>query len=195
MRKAIIPAFTAILTVAVMAYQGVTVEPTLCDVPDVKLRELAGYESQPYEPSEAELTVLPKDTQFDKRVYLAADGNWYQVSVIIGGKNKSSIHRPELCIPSQGFQMVKPHTITVDGRDWHRVSLTKGTARPIGFAYTFFNHTGYKTSSHIRRIFRDVWDRSIIGRIDRWVMVTVNSSEDDDERLAAFLSKLEEMLK
>ena len=65
----------------------------------------------------------------------------------------------------------------------------------MGFAYTFFNQDGYRTSSHLRRIFRDVWDRSIRGRIDRWVMLTVHSSVSDEARLAVFLGKLKEVVR
>ena len=60
----------------------------------------------------------------------------------------------------------------------------------MGFAYTFFNQDGYRTSSHLRRIFRDVWDRSMRGRIDRWVMLTVHSSVSDEARIVMFLDKL-----
>ncbi len=63
----------------------------------------------------------------------------------------------------------------------------------MGFAYTFFNQDGYRTSSHLRRIFRDVWDRSMRGRIDRWVMLTVHSSVSDGAHLAAFLCELKEV--
>jgi len=193
--KAIIPILATVLTVGLMVYQAKTVNPVLCEAPVIVLGEIAGYASRPYEPSEAELSVLPKDTQFAKRVYQAPNGHWFQVSVVIGGKSKSSIHRPELCLPSQGNQMLDPHDITVAGRDWHRVTLAHGERPPAGFAYTFFNQAGYATSSHIRRIFRDVWDRSVLGRIDRWVMVTVFSSVSSDAGLAPFLSDLEEALK
>jgi len=178
-----------------MLFQAKTVNPVLCEAPDVKLVDVAGYESQTHEPSEAELNVLPEDTKFDKRFYQAKDGHWFHVSIVIGGKSKSSIHRPEMCLPSQGNQMMDPHTITVAGRDWHRVTLAHKEHPPIGFSYTFFNQTGFRTSSHVRRIFRDVWDRSVLGRIDRWVMVTVASSAADDARMSEFLLKLGEVLK
>ena len=60
--------------------------------------------------------------------------------------------------------------------------------------YTFFNQNEVRTSSHLRRILLDTWDRSAYNRIDRWVMVTVNASRSDDAGLAALLSllKLEE---
>ena len=194
MRKVLIPAVTAALVVAAMLYQARTVDPVLCDAPDAKLVEIAGYTSEPVEVSEAEHHTLPADTQFDKRCYTDADGNSFQVSAVIGGKSKSSIHRPELCLPTQGFQMMSPRTVEVGDIDWRLVTLAHRDSPSMGFAYTFFNQDGYRTSSHLRRIFQDVWDRSIRGRIDRWVMVTVNSSTADEARLTAFLAGLKEVI-
>ena len=194
MRAHVIPILAAALVVGAMAWQGVGVDPVLCEAPDVRLGEIAGYASQPVAASEAELTILPKDTRLDKRVYTAADGSWYQVSLVVGGKSKSSIHRPELCLPTQGFQMMAPRDRTVAGVDWHFVTLAQGERPAMGFAYTFFNQAGYHTSSHVRRILRDVLDRSFRARIDRWAMVTVNASTADDAALAAFLANLKEIV-
>ena len=190
MRKVVIPVLAAALVVAVMLYQAKTVEPVLCDLPDVRLAEIPGFTSEKLEPSEAERHVLPADTVLDRRLYTAPNGAWFQVSMVFGGKSKSSIHRPELCLPGQGFQMTDPRDVTVGGVDWHLVTLSRKDSPKLGFAYTFFNQDGYRTSSHLRRIFRDVWDRSILGRIDRWAMVTVNASTADDRLLTAFLERL-----
>jgi len=187
MRQVMIPAVATLVTVLAMAYQAKTIDPVLCEAPEVRLVEVPGYSSVEEEAAESELRKLPNDTMFVKRSYTGEDGSWYHVEAVIGGRSKSSIHRPELCLPSQGFQMMDPHTLTAGEWQWHRVSLMRKGARPYGFAYTFFNQTGFKTSSHVRRIIRDVWDRSILGRVDRWVMITVYSSENDDERLAKFL--------
>ena len=140
--------------------------------------------------SEAEATVLPKDTRIEKRSYRSPDGAWMQVSLVVGGRTKSSIHRPELCLPAQGFAMSRPRTRTVGGTDWRMIELASGESSAFGFAYTFFNQDGVKTASHVARIFRDVLDRSLFNRIDRWVMVSVNASRSDDAGLAALLSKL-----
>ena len=195
MRKILIPVLTAALVVAAMLYQARTVDPVLCEAPDVKLAEIDGYRSEPVEVSEAERHVLPDDTGFDKRRYEDEDGNWYQVSMVIGGRSKSSIHRPELCLPGQGFQMMAPRTAESGGVEWHLVTLARGAVPACGFAYTFFNQDGYRTSSHLKRIFRDVWDRSIRGRIDRWVMITVFSSDADEARLVEFLGKLKGVIR
>ena len=194
MRKVVIPALAAALVVSVMLYQARTVDPVLCELPSVKLLEIPGCKSETVEVSEAERHVLPADTLFDKRMYTAPDGTWFQVSMVFGGKSKSSIHRPELCLPAQGFQMTNPRTVDVGGVDWHLVTLARKDAPPMGFAYTFFNQDGFRTSSHLLRIFRDVWDRSIRGRVDRWVMVTVNASVADDFRMSRILGSLKGMM-
>ena len=194
MRKVLTPLMAAVLVVAVMLYQARTVNPVLCEAPSVKLMEIKGFASEPIAISEAERTVLPADTEIDKRRYVSPDGE-FLVSVVVGGRSKSSIHRPELCLPAQGFQMASPRTVEVGGVEWHVITLAREEASSMGFAYTFFNQDGYRTSSHLRRIFRDVWDRSMRGRIDRWVMLTVNSSISDEARLMAFLGKLKEVIR
>ena len=195
MKNLAIPLVATAITCIVMAFQTTTPETTVCEAPDVHLGEIDGFTSEKLEPGEAELTVLPADTRFDKRLYTAPDGHWYQVSVVIGGTSKSSIHRPELCLPAQGFLMTAPYDIEVGGVSWRAITLDGGAMRPsIGFAYTFFNQEGYRTASHTARIFRDIWDRSILNRIDRWVMVTVNSSHADRCGMSAFLAKLRGVL-
>lgn len=195
MRAHVIPVLATLLVVAAMVWQGRSGDPVLCEAPSARLGEIAGFTSEPLEPSESERTILPADTQFDKRLYTAPDGTWYQVSLVIGGKSKSSIHRPELCLPSQGFQMMNPRSLDAGGVAWHAVTLARGTLPPLGFAYTFFNQDGFRTSSHVRRILRDVFDRSFRARIDRWAMVTVNAARADDASLAAFLLQLRDVVK
>ena len=190
MRKVLIPSVAAALVVVAMLYQARTVDPVLCEAPEVRLDELPGFASEEVPVSEAELHTLPADTRFVKRMYTTPDGSWFQVSAVIGGRSKSSIHRPELCLPTQGFQMMSPRSVDVGGVDWRFVTLARQDAPPLGFAYTFYNQEGFRTSSHLLRIFCDVWDRSVRGRIDRWVMVTVNASTANDAALSAFLLKL-----
>lgn len=195
MRAHVIPVLATLLVAAAMVWQGRSSDPVLCEAPSARLGDIAGFTSEPLEPSESERTILPADTQFDKRLYTAPDGTWYQVSLVIGGKSKSSIHRPELCLPSQGFQMMNPRSLDAGGVAWHAVTLARGTLPPLGFAYTFFNQDGFRTSSHVRRILRDVFDRSFRARIDRWAMVTVNAARADDASLAAFLLQLRDVVK
>ena len=195
MKTLVIPVLTAVMVTVVMCFQAVTPAPLICEAPAAALGEIPGFSSEPLEISEAERTILPSDTHIDKRLYKAPSGHWYQVSLVIGGTSKSSIHRPELCLPAQGFLMTSPRTVEISGRQWRLITLDGGLERPsLGFAYTFFNQDGEKTASHTARIFRDVWDRSVLNRADRWVMVTVNSSAAGDGPLVAIAEMLKGLL-
>lgn len=186
----------AVAVVGMMAVQSNNPEPLLCEAPEVKLVELPGFTSEAHPMSESEKTMLPEDTRIEKRLYTAEDGHWYMVSLVVGGRHKGSIHRPELCLPAQGFLMTDPRTAEIGGTFWRMITLDGGVGRPsLGFAYTFFNQAGFRTASHVSRIFRDVWDRSVHNRIDRWVMITVNSSRADDRGLRQFLSRLKEVVR
>lgn len=194
MRK-VIPFLVAVTVIAVMIWQNMTPETVYMPDPVVRLPDFEGMTYEDLEMSEAERETLPKDTVIVRRRYVDSDGHFYQVSAVIGGRSKSSVHRPELCLPGQGFQMTEPHTVDIGGTSWRKLTLTKGSDVRAGFAYTFVNGTGFRTSSHLVRIFTDVWDRSILGRIDRWVMLTVSSSRCDDAGMERFLVGLEGVVK
>ena len=194
MRK-VIPFLVAAAVIAVMIWQITTPETVYMPDPVVQLPEFEGMTFEDLEMSEAERETLPKDTVIVRRRYTDSAGHFYQVSAVIGGRSKSSVHRPELCLPGQGFQMAEPRTLDVAGTSWRKLTLTKGAYVRAGFAYTFVNGTGFRTSSHLVRIFTDVWDRSIRGRIDRWVMLTVTSSHVDDAGMVRFLTRLEGVVK
>lgn len=153
-----------------------------------------------------EKTILPEDTRIVKRIYRTSYGVQFLVTAVIGGRFKQSIHRPELCMPAQGYIMSAPRSFTRAGRPFHAVHLQGKGQPPSVLAYTFFNQEGVRTASHVRRIFIDTWDRSVHNRIDRWVMVTVNASvpfdrdgfdlmhEADRLTFEAFLDRLSEVL-
>ena len=159
------------------------------------------------EGSLGELTVLPSDTRFVKRLYRSASGQEYLVSAVIGGVSKRSLHRPELCLPGQGFTLLEPRDIDAGGRPFRALKLLPPHGGPPHLmVYTFFNQAGVRTASHTRRIFADTWDRTVHNRIDRWVMVTIHASSPlsphgldlsfpAEKRLVeAFLAKLSEVL-
>ena len=193
--RRLLPPVLSALVIAVMCLQAATPEVTVMEAPDVHLGELAGFTSETLPSSEAETTMLPKDTVIEKRRYVSEDGHWALVNLVVGGREKGSIHRPELCLPAQGFLMMDPHDLPVGETRWRKLTLAGNDGHDLGFAYTFFNQDGYRTSSHVLRIFRDVWDRSVHNRIDRWVMVTVIHTRPDDFGMASFLSKLKEVVK
>lgn len=193
MRK-VIPLLVAVLVIGVMVWQCQTPETVLKPAPAIVFPDIPGMSFEECTMSEAERVTLPQDTVIWRRTYQDADGDWYQLTAVVGGRSKSSVHRPELCLPGQGYQMSDPHTISSGGARWRKLTLSKGRESG-GFAYTFVNSEGFRTSSHLVRIFTDVWDRSVHGRIDRWVMLTVAASRADDAALERFLGHLEGVVK
>jgi hypothetical protein len=85
--------------------------------------------------------------------------------------------------------------IPVDDVEWTVIPLSFKTGGGALFAYTFFNQAGYRTSSHINRIFIDVWDRTVLGRIDRWAMLTVLVPTTDENALKFVLGEMNKAVK
>jgi len=123
----------------------------------------------------AERKVLPADTKIVKRLYRSPLGEAFLVSAVIGGASKSSLHRPELCLPAQGYLIRDARNLEAGGRPFHAIRLERAGMAPAVHAYTYFNQNGVRTASQIRRNFLDTWARSVSGRIDRWVMLTVTA--------------------
>lgn len=191
-RTLAVPFACAVLVVGMMFFQARTPEAEY--PPDIRLSlpELESFRSEPAEMSGVERNVLPADTRVERRNYTDLSGTQYLVTYVFSGRSKSSIHRPELCLPAQGFRMSAPRTRDAPGGGaWRLLTLERNTAAPTTFAYTFVNQAGFRTARHTTRILRDVWDRSFFNRVDRWVMITVLSSSTDEAAVRRFLGKLE----
>lgn len=130
--------------------------------------------------SRAEQDILPEDTLTRKATYEMVDGSDFTVAIVIGGRNRRSIHRPELCLPSQGFTLSERQVLEVfPGVPFASLSLThEGLPRPVGFGYIFLTQRE-ATVSNLQRVVGDTWERSLHNRIQRWVMITIRSNAHD----------------
>ena len=186
----------AVFFAAVLVFQAKTPPATIAKAPEVKFVELAGYSTddekfaEQQKVSEGELTILPKDTRIVKKMYESRSGAQFLASFVVGGTSRASIHRPELCLPSQGYVMSNPRNFDVAGRPWHVIDIAKPGGASAMEAYTFFNQEGFRTASHTRRIWQDVIDRSVLNRVDRWVMLTVHALGATEAELLEFLKAM-----
>lgn len=139
------------------------------------------------EVSLGERTVLPADTRFLKSNYYDAQGNLFRVSVVINGASRQSIHRPELCLPAQGFSIEHTQSIglplgngvlPVKVIDLRRIG-SGGQSRMIGQAY-FFVSAHHRTASHYVRMLISIRDRALYNRVTRWAMVAIVSEPPFD---------------
>lgn len=169
-----------------------TPSPVVEAAPTVHLPELSGWESESVEASVAETNLL-RGAAIEKRMYRRRVGASFMATVVTSGADKSSMHRPELCLPSQGFDMLGSWTVEEGARRWRIIALgAKGGRGGALFAYTFVNQNGWRTASHAMRIFRDVWDRAVNGRIDRWAMTSVLVPGAGEAELRRILRALSE---
>lgn len=150
--------------------------------------------------SMGELQDLPKDTEILKRVYRSADGLIYSVSVVIAGRSRGSIHRAELCLPAQGFVMLSAKKEKLDIKSGHpreaRIIQAQRSSSDYLFSLVYwFVSPNHECASHAERISLDIWDRSILNRINRWAMVAINVSAplDDPEARKQFEAFLDEL--
>ncbi len=155
-----------------------------------------------YEVSLGERRTLPGDTRIRRLRYRSEWGQpgLITVTVVASGTGRHSIHRPELCIPAQGFVMssIRDGQLPQTGIPVKLVSLERtvagqGRVWMLGFAYYFFD--GQRaTASHAVRLFWTAWDRVIHRHASRWVMVTAVSEPgfDDPRAEARLLSLLDQ---
>lgn len=64
-----------------------------------------------------ELDWLPPDTTYGRRRYTFPDNTWIENSVVLMGQDRTSIHKPEYCLPGQGF--------TINHREVANVPITE----------------------------------------------------------------------
>ncbi len=145
-----------------------------------------------------ETTDTPKDTVILKRNYRSGDGMAYSMNVVIGGRNRYSIHRAEQCLPAQGFLMEKTGTAVLNLGDHRQLHVRKIDASRAGTSNAtliyWFVSKKRGCTSHVERILLDVWDRSVYNRINRWIMFSVFipsglDTPESVERFEAFLTE------
>jgi hypothetical protein len=145
------------------------------------------FTSTNVEPSDLEKQVLPKDTSLGRRLYRSADG---KVEILLGvvlmGTDRTSIHKPEYCLTSQGWQIVGAETVSMTLDQPHRYALpvrqfttsrvarlTDGRQVKWGGVYLFwFVADGRLTASHWGRVGWLTWDLFRKGVLPRWAYVS-----------------------
>lgn len=137
-----------------------------------------------------EYDALPKDTQFVKTLYTNSDGHELFVSIVLSGRERSSIHRPQRCLVGQGQTIGTSRTegVALDEQRDLEVTVLETTrnyrtqAGPMTYhsfyAYWFVGQ-GRETPSHLWRMFWLAWDRVVHGVAHKWAYVAVSGARDE----------------
>ncbi len=174
-----------------------------------EVKETSGEETA------VEREILPPDTGFSRRNYVLVQGGAHAVfvSIVLSGRDRTSIHRPELCLVGQGWtikgteqhQFAWPaagspatesgrrgaHAFSATVLHTERVEARTGRKIPAVVAYWFVNSDAV-VATHWERFWRDAWNRLAHARADRWAYVLVQADAADGE--AAGLARIQEVL-
>ncbi len=136
--------------------------------------------------SEKERLVLGAGTEFARKSYRNGRGYEIIASIVLSGQDmNTSIHRPERCLPAQGFTVIDKRAVPLALPDHGLMRITRleNVRSPTGdgvpaiydvMYYWFAGHTD-TTGSHFARTWFDVRDRLMHGYNQRWAYITVSA--------------------
>ena len=145
------------------------------------------YYGVPQEVSEREYFLLPEDTEFAKMLYTGPNAEQINVQIVLAGAEKRSIHRPEVCLRSQGWTIATRTIvpITLDNGETMEVmqlllnrpvEVSPGEFRPLSSLYFYwFVGNEVTTPHHWQRLLLTSWDRVVNRRNHRWAYVIVSA--------------------
>lgn len=137
--------------------------------------------------SEAEKTILPPDTEFARKEYDSVQGDKIMCSIVLSGAEKRSIHRPEICLRAQGWDIPSGQVVDVPLHSGHilkvmnlsitRPVLTVGGQKVQVPSYFMYWFVGDKVTTpyHGERLWLTSWDRIVHHVNHRWAYIFVMS--------------------
>lgn len=160
-----------------------TVAGVILQLPDA----VKGFTGEDQPVSEAEIRLLPKDTGFAKKAYKDSDGDQVFGQIVLAGGEKRSIHRPEICLPAQGWNLKTGGAVPItldDGRtlDVMRLIISKpvevrpGVTKELTTVFLYwFVGKDMTTPYHWMRLAHANWDKVVHNINHRWAYVIVSA--------------------
>ena len=157
--------------------------------------------------SATEREVLPPDTGFSRRNYAFLGDRRRDVflSIVLSGRDRSSIHRPEICLVGQGWTILDtvPHGFRYPGRTdaafgatllrvRREIQTPRGKVTTPQLVAYWFVGGDTVVATHWQRMLRDAWNRVAHARADRWAYVLLQTDAADGE--AAALARMQTVL-
>jgi hypothetical protein len=144
------------------------------------------FTSQVAPVTRTELDWLPPDTTYGRRLYSAKDGFTMQVSVVLMGADRTSIHKPQYCLYGQGWRidqqekafvpMSQPHAYQLPIMKLTTTLVSSGATAGgdvwRGIYLYWFVADGQLTADHVERMWWMARDLVTQGILQRWAYVT-----------------------
>ena len=132
------------------------------------------------------LDYLPKDTSFAQRHYAAPDGAWAMANIILMGADRTSIHRPDYCLPGQGWQIrdktdVKLPIASVPAyelpvKKWlvsNSFTDAEGRKQPVSGIYVFWFVTKNQSTGDFPVMLKSMLFHQLTsGELQRWAYIS-----------------------
>jgi hypothetical protein len=146
------------------------------------------------------LGYLPPDTSYTERIYTAPDGFQVQGTIILMGADRTSIHKPDYCLPGQGWRIdsKKIVNVAVGGAQpyglpvavWYisaDLQMPDGQTEKHSGAYAFwfvaYNEQTPDFYGFLRRLTHDFL---FTGVLQRWAYVSYFCASEPGQEDAAF---------
>jgi len=143
---------------------------------------------------------LPTDTSYAERMYFDPDGLRIQSTAILMGEDRTSIHRPEYCLPGQGWSIDKKEIVSMPIDDnppyqlqvakWNlstTVQLPDGSKETAFGLYVFWYVTkGEETPDHNKMIEQLTLNLFRTGGLQRWAYISYFAVCGPGQQDAAF---------
>ncbi len=150
--------------------------------------------------SQVELGYFPKDTSYARRLYQAPNGFGASATVIMMGADRTSIHRPEYCLPGQGWTIGSKTAVNIpiSGSQPYELPVMKwvvrntlqtadGQKQAVSGIYVFwFVADQEQTADNFQRMCWLARDLLRTGVLQRWAYISYFSICAPGQEDAAF---------
>jgi hypothetical protein len=159
------------------------------------------YRSEAAEVDKNTLDFLPPDTSFGHRYYTAPDGFSIAANGVLMGSDRTSLHKPQLCLPAQGWsiddgasseekvriQKPRPYDLPVMKLvAAGEIERNGKRVKQRGIFVYWFVADGEYTAQHWQRMWWMLRDMVCTGVLQRWAYISLFTVCDPGQEDATF---------
>lgn len=146
------------------------------------------------------LDYLPPDTSYAERIYTAPDGFRVQTAIVLMGADRTSIHKPDYCLPGKGWIIREKSVVNIPvaGPQSYQLPVAKwvlgqsfqtpdGQKQQVSGLYVFWLVAdGEETPDNYQRMWWQARDLLRTGVLQRWAYISCFSVCAPGQEDAAF---------
>ena len=139
-----------------------------------------------------ERLLLPEDTSLLRKTYRHPSGGEVLAAVVLSGSQRNSLHRPQVCLTSNGQDIVDTHVIEIEKADAPPLKvmvleLLKTSRLPDGRTVNYASYYAYWYSAKNHEtpyiVARMVWmaiDKIFFSKTGRWAYISVAGARNPE---------------